>query len=50
MPKQVNLNLMSKEGFDDEMENRYNEALNEKGITTHEYFKQLKKKVKADVK
>jgi hypothetical protein len=32
------------------MENRYKEALNEKGIEANEYFKQFKKRVKNSVK
>ena len=39
MPKQVNLALMSKKDFDDDVENRYEETLNEKGIEANEYFK-----------
>lgn len=50
MPKQVNLGLMSKKDFDDDMENRYEEALNENGIEANEYFKQFKKRVKKNVK
>lgn len=50
LPKQINLGLMSKKDFDDDMENRYEEALNENGIEANEYFKQFKKRVKNSVK
>ncbi len=44
------IGLMSKKEFDDDMENRYKEALNEKGIEANEYFKQFKKRVKKNAK
>ena len=50
IPKQINLGLMSKKEFDDDMENRYEEALNEKGVEANEYFKKFKKRVKKNAK
>ena len=42
--------LMSKKEFDDDMENRYKEALNEKGVEANKYFEQFRKKVKKMLK
>ena len=42
--------LMSKKEFDDDMENRYKEALNEKEIEANKYFEQFRKKVKKNAK
>lgn len=50
MPKQINIGLMSKEEFDTDMENRYNEALSEKGIEANKYFKQFKTRMKKNAK
>ena len=45
MPKRVNLDLVSKSEFDEDMENRYQEALSEEGIDIGEYFKNFKNNV-----
>ena len=50
MPKQINIGLMSKEEFDADMKNRYNEALNEKGVEANKYFKQFKTRMKKNAK
>ena len=44
--KQINLDLMTKEEFDADMENRYQEALSEEGVDANIYFKNFKKRTK----
>ena len=48
VPKQIDLDSMTKDEFDSDMERRYQEALNEEGIEANTYFKKFKKRNKVN--
>ena len=48
VPKQINLDLMTKDEFNLDMENRYQEAFSEDGIEANTYFKNFIKRNKAN--
>ena len=48
VPKQINLDLMTKDEFDTDMDRRYQEALSEEGIEANTYFKNFKKRNKVN--
>ena len=48
VPKQIDLDLMTKDEFDLDIERRYQEALNEEGIEANTYFKKIKKRNKVN--
>ena len=44
MPKNINLDLITKEEFNDEMNDRYQEALIEDGIEVNKFFNDFRKR------
>ena len=44
MPKNINLDLITKEEFNDEMNDRYQEALKEDGIEVNKFFNDFRKR------
>lgn len=44
MPKNINLDLITKEEFNDEMNYRYQEALKEDGIEVNKFFNDFRKR------
>ena len=44
MPKNINLDLITKEEFNNEMNNRYQEALQEDGIEVNKFFNDFRKR------
>ena len=48
VPKQINLDSMTKDEFDSDMVSRYQEALSEEGIEANTYFKNFKKRNKVN--